>query len=283
MKNLLAVAFSLIAFTTVAHAMPQEDLAKSLVFHAPFDDTCDARIGQDKLIYTAETLDRKDVKAGNHVSAATLVKDAGRHGGTLRFADKTDQVLFFKGVNSGFKSKDWNGTVSFWMKLNPDKDLKPGYCDPIQITEKAWNDAAFFVDFDKDLPRAFRLGVFSDYKVWNPKDTAWAQIAVADRPMVPVAKPPFASDKWTHVAFTFEDINAADGGDATATLYLNGERQGSMKQRSKYSWDVDKSAIMIGIFYIGDYDDLAIFDRAFSDAEIKSLYNLPNGVSALSP
>ena len=66
--------------------------------------------------------------------------------------------------------KDWSGTVSFWLRLDPDKDLEPGYADPIQITDKKWDDASFFVDFTKDdKPRHFRLGIYSDLKVWNPK------------------------------------------------------------------------------------------------------------------
>ena len=283
-KLLVTLSFVCLLITLTqpeANAAPEEDMAKSLVVHAPFDDSFDARVGRDKAIYTAESLDRKNISAGNKISKVTLVADAGRHGGALRFAEKTTPVLFFKGLNSGYQAKDWSGTVSFWMKLDPDKDLPEGYCDPIQITEKAWNDAAFFVDFDKDLPRAFRLGVFADYKVWNPKDTAWEKIAVADRPMVPVAKPPFASDKWTHIAWTFKGVNSSDGSDAIATLYLDGKAQGSMMEPSKFSWDIDKVAIMIGIYYIGDYDDLAIFNRAFTDAEVKSLYELPQGVSSL--
>lgn len=285
MKHLLfrlsLAGFGLMVIASDVAAAPQEELAKSLVFHAPFDDSFDARVGNDRSIYTADTLDRKTVTSGNHIADVTLVKDAGRHGGALRFREKTTPVLFFKGSNAGYQAKDWSGTVSFWMKLNPDKDLREGYCDPIQITEKAWNDAAFFVDFDKDLPRAFRLGVFADYKVWNPKDTPWEQIAVADRPMVPVAKPPFDAKKWTHIAWTFKGINSSDGSNAEATLYLDGKSQGSIKQPSKFSWDVEKAAIMIGIFYIGDYDDLAIFNRAFTEAEVKSLYELPKGVSSL--
>jgi hypothetical protein len=88
-----------------------------------------------------------------------------------------------------------------WLRLSPDEDLKPGYCDPLQITDKEWNNSAFFIDFDKDLPRVFRLGVFPDFKTWNPQNTPWEQIAAGDRPMVPVARPPFQRTAWTHVAW----------------------------------------------------------------------------------
>ena len=44
--------------------------------------------------------------------------------------------------------------------------LEPGFCDPVQITPRAWNDAAFFVEFEKrpeSIP--FRLGVYADLGV----------------------------------------------------------------------------------------------------------------------
>ena len=52
-----------------------------------------------------------------------------------------------------------------------EKDLKPGFCDPIQITDKAYNDSAIWADFTKDdKPRHFRLGVFGALKSWNPEN-----------------------------------------------------------------------------------------------------------------
>ncbi len=93
-----------------------------------------------------------------------------------------------------YRSEDWSGTISFWMRLDPDKDLQPGYCDPLQVTQFAWNNGSFFVDFDKDLPRDFRLGVFSDLKFWNPENIDWEKLPVEKRPMVTVKKPPFSRE-----------------------------------------------------------------------------------------
>jgi hypothetical protein len=263
---------------SVCEAAPPEAVSKSLIFHAPFDGGTDARVGVDRSLYTSDSLERKSEVVGNQRTDVAIVSGAGRFGDALRFKDNSPQVIFFKGANAGFKEKDWSGTVSFWLKLDPDKDLKPGYCDPIQITDKTWNDAAFFVDFDKELPRTFRLGVFSNYKFWNPKDTPWEQIAVADRPMVPVVKPPFSSTEWTHVAYTFENINSSKSMESTATLYLNSQSQGSLKAPLKFSWDPSKAAIMIGLSYIGDFDELAIFNRALTAEEIANVYQLPDGL-----
>lgn len=273
-----SVITSLAAYSNVCEAAPPEAISASLIFHAPFDGSTDASKGEDRTLYTSDSLERKSEVAGNQRTDVAIVNGAGRYGDSLRFKDNSSQVIFYKGVNAGFKETDWSGTVSFWLKLDPDKDLKPGYCDPIQVTDKTWNDAAFFVDFDKELPRTFRLGVFADYKFWNPKDTPWEQIAVADRPMVPVVKPPFSGREWTHVAYTFQNINSSTNAESTATLYLNGQSQGSLKAPLKFSWDPSKAAIMLGISYIGDFDDLAIFDRALTPEEIAAVYQMPNGL-----
>ncbi|HAP06801.1 MAG TPA: hypothetical protein DCR20_03170 [Planctomycetaceae bacterium] len=281
----LALACSLIAATLITlaaplQAGPPESLQKNLIFLAPFDGSLDATIGQDKRIHTAENLERKVVTPGNSRTDVTLAPQAGRYGGALRFAtSESPKVTLFKGVNAGYSASNWSGTVSFWLKLTPDQDLKPGYCDPIQITDKTWNDASFFVDFDKDLPRVFRLGVFSNYKSWNPADTAWEKIEPKDRPMVPVAMPPFSRDRWTHVAWTFNNFNTANNSPGSATLYLNGKSQGSLKSPMTFTWDPAKAVIMLGIAYTGDFDELAIFNRALSDAEITTVYELPAGLT----
>jgi hypothetical protein len=38
---------------------------------------------------------------------------------------------------------------------------------------------------------------------------------------------------------------------------------------------------MLGLEYIGDFDDLAVFRKALTPAEIQQLFQLPGGVSDL--
>jgi hypothetical protein len=191
-------------------------------------------------------------------------------------------VLFFSGKDNIPYGPDAYGlTISFWMRVSPDEELRPGYVDPLQITDKQWNNAALFVDFTKDeRPRHFRLGVFSDYAFWNPRDIAWDDIAESDRPMVTVQRPPFDRDRWTHVAITLRDVNAQRQ-DAAASLYLNGQHQGTLVRPQRFSWDPDKVAIMLGIQYIGAIDDFAIFRQGMTGDEIVQLMNLPRGVASL--
>lgn len=247
-------------------------LKNSLYFHAPFDGGTDAKVARhDRSLYTAPNLKRESAQAGQHRDDVEIIEGDGKHGDALRFRGKDKQVLFYGGKNMDFRETDWQGTVSLWLRLTPDEDLKEGYSDPLQITDKAWNDASFFIDFDIDSPRTFRLGVFSEYKFWNPTDVKWEDWPVADRPMIHVPRPPLQRDRWTHVAWTFRGINAADGKNATCQFYLDGKLQGTLERPLKFQWDLERTAIMLGLDYVGDLDELMIFDRALTAAEVGRL------------
>ncbi|MFM2001141.1 MAG: hypothetical protein RI963_567 [Planctomycetota bacterium] len=278
-----SATLALAATLNSAHAeSPPADMAKvrqAIRFHAPFDGSADAKVSvAGGKVMTADTMARKSVTPGLSAAGASIAKGEGKYGDCLRFTKKSEQVIFFAGEEMHFSPRDWSGSVSMWMRLNPDEDLTPGYCDPIQITDKAWNDSAFFVDFDKELPRDFRLGVFSDLKHWNPKNISWDDWPVDKRPMVTVKRPPFRRDAWTHVLFTFEGINASDDKPSRATLYLNGKKQGSLDGAMKFSWIPEKGAIMLGIYYIGDLDEFTIFDRALRPEEVTAVYESTTGL-----
>ena len=251
-------------------------LIEALHFHAPFDGDANATVSSGKgLIMTADSLERKMLVPGIQGTDVTVARGEGRFEDCLRFTGRAKEVICFAGTEMHYADEDWSGSVSMWMRLDPDKDLLPGYCDPLQITQHAWNNGAFFVDFDKDLPRDFRLGVFSDLKHWNPKEIPWEEWPVEKRPMVTVKKPPFSKSDWTHVVFTFENVNASNETPSSASLYLNGKLQGAIRQPLVYKWDLSKVAIMLGIEYIGDLDDLMIFRRAITPEEVTFLYKSP--------
>lgn len=261
-----------------------ETLQQALHFYAGFDGGFDANLASsDARMQTAQALDRKQASIGQLRDDVVIAQGEGKFGDALRFRDRSPKITFFDGQNMHFAEKDWEGTVSFFMKLDPDHDLKPGYCDPIQITDKEWNNAAFFVDFDKDLPRDFRLGVFSNLLHWNPQNIDWEKWPVDKRPMVTVKKPPFTSSTWTHVAFTFQYLNPTPNHVSRATLYLNGEPQGSLEGNLRFDWKPERVAIMLGIEYIGDLDELAIFRKALTPKEVKLLYQLPHPITVTSP
>jgi hypothetical protein len=201
----------------------------------------------------------------------------------MRFTAKKPPVIFYKGArNMPYRTADWSGAVAFWLNADPAGELEPGFCDPVQITPRAWNDAAFFVEFEKrpeSIP--FRLGVYADLAVWNPSKRPFSEIPAQERPLVTVEKPPFSRGKWTHVLFTFERFNTGRA-DGVARLYLDGQPHGTLAPRQQtFTWNVDETAIALGLSYIGLLDELLIFNRALSEPEVRQLFALEKGAGSL--
>ena len=46
-----------------------------------------------------------------------------------------------------------------------------------------------------------------------------------------------------------------------------------------FPWDVSQSAVTLGLSYIGLLDELAIFNRPLTDAEVKAIYQAPQGLA----
>jgi hypothetical protein len=268
------VALAAVVVNPLSWARGDEpSLRKALSLHATFDNGTEADHARgDRVLYTASSMKRDDAKPGLP-DGVVLAEGKGRHGDALRFAKKTGAVVFYRAAkNVAYAPKDWSGTVSFWLSLDPEKDLEPGYTDPLQMTERGWNDGALWVDFSDKSPRHLRLGAFADLKVWNPENRDFEKMSPEERPMFDAGRPPFAAGKWSHVAFTFEHFNTGMD-DGVATLYLDGQRRGSVRGRTQtFTWDPEKSAVMLGLSFTGFFDELAIFDRALTDAEIVALH-----------
>jgi hypothetical protein len=272
-----ALAFSLVAAPA--------DLMKSLTLHASFDKSPDADFAVgDRRLFNAPNMNQpRTGSPGLPASGVVAQVPGGKFGSALKFVKKSPEMVFFYAEkNVEYAADKFQGTVSLWLNLAPDEDLEPGYTDPIQITPRAWNDAAFFVEFTKDeKPREFRLGAYADFKIWNPNNRDWNQIPFEEKPLVKVVNPPFKRGQWTHIVFTFANYNSGKA-DGQTHLYLNGEPRGQLSARNQlFTWDITKTRVMLGLSYVGLYDELSIFKRPLSAAEVKELYQLPNGMTAL--
>jgi hypothetical protein len=264
----------------------QRDLRSALTLHAPFDGGPDAvhAAGDGRLYWAPSFKERQKARPGLPEDGRVhIANGAGRYGDALRFTGKQAPIVFFRGAgNMPYATSDWSGTVSFWLSVDPAQDLEPGFCDPVQITPRAWNDAAFFVEFEKrpeSIP--FRLGVYADFDVWNPTKRKFAEIPPAERPLVTVDDPPFGRGRWTHVVFTFERFNTGRP-DGVARLFLDGRPSGELSPRQQtFTWDPDENVVVLGLSYIGLFDDLAIFDRALTADEVRALHGLDTGIAAL--
>ena len=260
-----------------------ESLGAALTFHASFDEglSADFAIG-DGQIYTAPSYEEQDQAVpGLGNPAVTVVEEGGRFGHGLRFRERNEHAIFYPAAeNASYSALNWNGTVSFWLSLDPDSELAPGFCDPIQITDAAYNDAAIWVDFTAESPRQFRLGVFGDLSSWNPDNLAPDAYPEFLERLTVVNDPPFDSGRWTHVVITYTGLNQTGG---RAVLYLDGERVGSGPDGidEPFTWDADRAAIRLGVNYVGLFDELSLFSRALSEDEVRVLHRLDEGVTGL--
>ncbi len=262
-------------------ADPLAPLSEALTFHASFEDGMDAAFALgDRRIYSAPSYKELDQRSpGYWGEEIEIAYDEGKLGNALRFNVKNTKALFYTAEdNVAFSEDGWAGTISFWLSLDPATDLEPGFCDPIQVTDKAYNDAAIWVDFTKDNPRNFRMGVFGDLEAWNPEGKPNEE-AGFDARLVAVDQPPFGAGRWTHVAIVHEGLGTPGG---KATLYLDAQPQGTAEGiREAFSWDMATATIRLGVNYVGLWDELAIFSRALTADEVATLHELPGGAAEL--
>lgn len=252
-----------------------EDWPKEVVFRATFDGSLDARLaGGDPRLYHAANYKEDALATATAGLEGTDVRHArgeGRVGDALHFTRKNTKAIYYKAQgNVPFDPRGWSGTISFWLKLDPERDLEPGWCDPIQLTDKAYNDSAIWVDFTKDdKPRQFRLGVFGALEVWDPNKKGSDGNPTFDGRLVRVSRPPFTRERWTHVAITHNRLGRGAG---SAELFLDGKSQGAVHNIVEpFRWDIGKASIRLGLDYVGYMDDLAIFRRPLTATEVAAL------------
>jgi hypothetical protein len=267
----------------VASTVPAQDTLKSaLVFHASFDTglNADFSTGDPACV----------IKKGKALAPAVFNEEVklepagGKFGGCLHFPKKGATRPQFSGVKVlGYNDKSWSTTVSLWLRLTPDEDLEPGYCDPIQIVGDDGKKGFIFLEWSKDeTPRFFRYAIRPLQEIWDPTNVGWGEIPFEKRPMVQVAKAPFNRDAWTHAVFTLDKVNEATVAKPSGSLYLNGQLQGRIEGWDlRFAWDPAQVALVLGAAYVGRLDDMAVFNRALSDAEVQQLFALDGGVSRL--
>jgi len=261
------------------------NLKDSLTFHASFDDGANADFAKgDKRMFNLVQLKPEPiVKVG--LPGEVVMDEAGRFGNCLLF-NPPDEVkgtrAFYKlEGNLPYAKKDWSGTISFWLRVTPDEDLRPGYTDPIQLTPRSALDGCLWVDFDLSEERVFRMGAFPDKKYWNPDNKPNKEIPPTKRPLIPLVDPPFTRDHWSHIVMTFEGFNNP-GKNAVAKLYIDGKLHDELTGWEQiYTWNLEAAQIRLGVNYVGAFDELSCFNRNLTAEEVVSLFELESGVSGL--
>jgi hypothetical protein len=275
--SISSLSFFLIASVSFSQ---NKQLKDHILFYSSFDGktSADLALG-DSNLYTAKNYKEvANAKKGLNDPNVVLAKGKGLIGDAIHFKEAKTSAIFYKAYkNVGYNSTSWSGTISFWLRLDPNKELAPHYCDPICITDSKWSDAGLWVDFTDHNPRKFRLGAMGDIAVWDPNDdsdeTDWNKRTVTVDPS------PFQSETWTHVAMVFSKVNTTK---STFKLYLDGKFNGVVKGvNDPFTWEAEKGKIMLGLGYIGLMDELAIFDKPLNSKEVKSVFELKNGIKTL--
>ena len=85
----------------------QHSTDSAMIFNATMDSVTDANLFDSHgWICTAESIERKTTKDGNHVKEVSIVDGAGVSGDCLRFSAKTKQVLFYKSRGQGLVEEE---------------------------------------------------------------------------------------------------------------------------------------------------------------------------------
>ena len=83
-----------------------------------------------------------------------------------------------------------------------------------------------------------------------------------------VQQPPFTADKWVNITITFAGIGSGKG---HAQLYLNGKSMGTTPEiPEKLEWDMSKAAIRLGVGYVGLFDELSVYNKELTAAEVRA-------------
>ena len=70
--------------------------------------------------------------------------------------------------------------------------------------------------------------------------------------------------------------------DGWGRLYLDGQDQGAFTDWNLvFNWDESRSALTLGLNYVGGIDDVAVFNRPLTNAEVATLHRLKDGVRGL--
>jgi Concanavalin A-like lectin/glucanases superfamily len=281
MKIPIAILLLSTALLPLTGSAQSASLASALTFHASFDRGLDADFSRgDKACFLRSGKGLAPAAANEELK---LVPEAGRFGGGLHFTKKGTTQPRFKGPGVlGYNDKNWSASVSVWLRLDPDKDLEPGYCDPVQIVGDDTKKGFIFLEWSKDeTPRHFRFAIRPLFHLWNPDNIDWAKMAPERRPAVNLPRAPFSREAWTHVVFSFENLNDK-AKKPVGRLHVNGELKGTIENHDlTFGWNPDAVQLVLGASYVGQLDDLAVFNRALTDAEIKELFALKNGAGEL--
>lgn len=283
--RLLSALLLLLIATMIRADEPTIRAAATL--YASFDEWPEADFGGGDLKFWTRTNDEKTkgkflYEKGFDAAVFGVNKKKGIYGGCLETSGvlpDNGRIYFPAKKNIAYKADGWGGAVSMWINTDPNTLLKTKFCDPIQITQKGANNGGIWFDFNDAKPRDLRHGTFPAIAE-NEKGIGEDS---PDAPMVRVPRVAFKQGEWRHVVLSWNNFDTGKK-DAVSQLWIDGKLIGEVKDRAiAMKWDIEKTGIYLSINYIGLMDELGIFNRALTEAEIKELQKNPSLLAGLKP
>jgi hypothetical protein len=254
-------------------------IRKAVTLYASFDDALRADFGGGELTFSTRFNHPKEKGQFEFIKGMTpkvfrIAKGRGVAGGALEATDvlpRNGRAFFPAKGNLAYRKGGWGGSVSVWVNTDPNTLFKTPFCDPIQITQKGATNGGIWFDFNDAKPRDLRMGVFPA--------VAEGQKPVAESdPAAPMVRVPgigFKAGDWHHVALTWENLDTGKK-DAKAILYIDGKRIGEVSGRElAMGWELDWTGIYVAVNYVGLLDELALFNRPLTAAEVSLLHRRP--------
>ncbi|HXD87301.1 MAG TPA: LamG-like jellyroll fold domain-containing protein [Urbifossiella sp.] len=257
---------------------------KAVTLYASFDEAVKGDLGGD---LTAGTRFPHPTEKGQFVFEKTvesavvrIAKEKGIAGGALEsvaVSPKNGRLYFPVKGNLAYKKNGWSGSVSVWCNTDPNRLITAKFCDPVQITQKGYDNGALWFDFNDAKPRDLRFGAFtarSDGKKAVPESDPKA-------PLIRAPRIDWKAGEWHHVALTFQNLDTGKT-DAVTTLYIDGKRIGTVKGEAiAMGWEPEKASVFLAISYIGLMDEFALFDRALTAQDVALLHKKPDLLTVL--
>jgi hypothetical protein len=278
-RRLTNAGFAVLATLNLAGAENADSIRQAVSLRASFDEAVRADYGRGELSvstrFNHETEPNRFVfEKGFDATVFRIARNAGVAGGALEARDllpRNGRIFFPAQGNIAYRKGGWAGSVSVWLKTDPDTMFKGRFCDPVQITERGAGNGGIWVDFNDAKPRDMRMGAF-------PAVPAGGKPLAESDPSAPIIRLKgvgFKASEWHHVVMTWENFDTGRS-DARAALYVDGKLIGELKDRAiAMEWDLQKAGIYIAVGYIGLLDELALFNRSLTSSEITLLYQHP--------
>jgi hypothetical protein len=258
----------------------ERELRSAVSLYASFDEHVRGDFGGGVL--TPSTRRDDPERPGHFVFAEgiddkvfRIAKHNGLRGGALEVVDvlpHRGRIFFPARGNLAYKPNGWSGAISMWLNTDPNTLLKTPFCDPIQVTHRGANDGGLWTDFPDASPRDFRLGAFpalAEGEQAIPESDP-------DAPLVTVKDIGFKLGQWHHVVMCWHNLDTGEP-NATTELYIDGKLRGKLAPRAlAMRWDLDRTGIYFAVNYIGLMDELAVFNRALTAADVEYLRDHPD-------